>query len=183
MLRVLPLLLALAAAGCGYTTGSTLDDKYRTIYVEPFRNDTREYGLQAPLTTAVTRTFVNDTRLRVTGPEAADLIVSGAMRDYRLRALSYDEEDEPTQFHVAIVARIQVRDRRTGEILWQDEAITGENTFGSALTGARSDRLRGNTQAFVPLVTSFQTTAENRAASEALMNLANDIFYRTVEPW
>jgi hypothetical protein len=32
-------------------------------------------------------------------------------------------------------------------------------------------------------VRSFATDEENRAAAEALEQLATDIFYRTVEPW
>lgn len=183
--RIFPAIAIAAAlaAGCGYTTGSTLDEQYRTIHVEPFRNESREFGLQGPLTNAVTRKFLNDTRLRVTGPGAADLIVSGTLTDYQLRGLSFDENDDATQFFMAIEARVVVRDRRTGAILWQDDSVTGENSFASSVAGARADRLRGNTEAFVPTVRAFQTETENRAASEALDGLANTIFYRTVEPW
>ena len=43
--------------------------------------------------------------------------------------------------------------------------------------------LRGNAEAFLPTVRSFASAEENRAASEALEQLASDIFYRTIEPW
>jgi hypothetical protein len=43
--------------------------------------------------------------------------------------------------------------------------------------------LRGNAATFLPTVRSFPTEEENRGASEALEQLASDIFYRTVEPW
>ena len=61
-------LLALALlgmAGCGYTTKSSLDAKYRTIAVSPFYDESREYDLQAPLTNALIHKFMHDGRLEV----------------------------------------------------------------------------------------------------------------------
>jgi hypothetical protein len=43
--------------------------------------------------------------------------------------------------------------------------------------------LRGNAEVYLPSVRSFATEEENRGASEALEQLASDIFYRTIEPW
>ncbi len=61
--------------------------------------------------------------------------------------------------------------------------MAGETTFYTRAAGQSSDRLRGNAEAFVTTVRSFSSEEENRAASEALEQLASDIFYRTVEPW
>ena len=68
------ILLLAGLSGCGYTTGSSLSEEYQSIHVSPFQNASKEYDLQAPLTTAVTRKFIADTRLRVVSREEADLL-------------------------------------------------------------------------------------------------------------
>lgn len=95
---LLPLLAGgvLISAGCGYTTKSSLDEKYQTIFVSAFQNTSRQYDLQAPLTNAITRKFITDGRLRVVGRGEADLVLEGIIRDYRLKGITYDEDDEVT---------------------------------------------------------------------------------------
>ena len=66
-------MMAACAAGCGYSTHSTLDAQYQTIAVPAFKNLSREYDLQAPLTNAVIRKFMADSRLEVTPLDKADL--------------------------------------------------------------------------------------------------------------
>ncbi len=176
-------LLVVYAGGCGYSMSSSLDEKYQTIHVAAFKNQSREFDLQAPLTNAVIRKFLNDGRLRVVGPTEADLVIDGAILDYRLRGLSFDQNDDVTQFEMMVVARVQVTDSRTGDVLWQEPNMIGETTFATTFVGSSSDRLRGNTQVFLPTVRSFQSAEENQAAAEALARLATDIFYRTIEPW
>jgi len=173
----------LSVVGCGYTTRSSLDPKYRTIHVAPFQNRSKEYGLQAPLTNAVIRKFMADGRLDVVPREGADVLLEGVILNYRLRGLTYDERDDVTQFLCVVIAGVRVTDARTGEALWEDKAMSGETTFYTRASGQSSDRLRGNAEVFLPTVTAFASEEENRGASEALEQLASDVFYRTVEPW
>lgn len=175
--------LACIVAGCGYTVKSSLDEKYQTIYVAPFENVSREYDLQAPLTNAVTRKFITDGRLEVVGPAEADLVLEGVITGYNVKGVTYDENDEVTQFLCVVTAGVRVTDRLTGEVLWQEPVMAGETSFYTRAAGQSSDRLRGNAEAFLPTVRSFASEEENRGASEALEQLASDIFYRTVEPW
>jgi hypothetical protein len=176
-------LLAGVLSGCGYTMSSTLDERYQTIHVAAFQNQSREYDLQAPLTNAVIRKFLNDGRLRVVGPGEADLVVTGTILDYSLRGLTFDADDEVTQFQTFVTASVEVIDAQSGDVLWRDARLTGQTSYVTARTGGSSDRLRGNAQSFLPAVRSFQTDEENQAASEALERIATDIFYRTIEPW
>jgi hypothetical protein len=169
--------------GCGYTVKSSLDEKYQSIYVAPFENASREYDLQAPLTNAVTRKFLTDGRLEVVGPGEADLLLEGVVTGYNVKGVTYDEEDEVTQFLCVVTAGVRVTDRLSGQVLWQEPVMAGETSFYTRAAGQSSDRLRGNAEAFLPTVRSFASEEENRGASEALEQLASDIFYRTVEPW
>lgn len=169
--------------GCGYTVGSTLDPKYQTIYVAAFKNNSSEYDLQAPLTNAITRKFINDGRLRVVPHDQADLLLEGTVLDYTLKGLTFDAKDDVTQYLALVTAGVRLTDSRTSEVLWEDPLMTGETSFYTRALAASSDRLRGNAEVFVTPVRSFQTKEENQAAAEALEQLASDIFFRTVEPW
>lgn len=170
-------------AGCGYTSQSSLDPQYQTIAVSPFYDETREYDLQAPLTNAITRKFIHDTRLDVVHPDKADLLLEGVILDYSLKGLTYDRNDEVTQYLLVITAGVRVTDLRSGEVLWEEKVMAGETSYYTRAAGQSSDRLRGNAEIFLPTVRSFASDEENRAAAEALEQLASDIFYRTVEPW
>ncbi|MCL4692031.1 MAG: hypothetical protein KJ060_05900 [Candidatus Hydrogenedentes bacterium] len=172
-----------AGSGCGYTTHSSLDEKYQTVFVSAFQNMSREYDLQAPLTNAVTRKFITDGRLQVVGRDEADLILEGVILDYQLKGVTYDEEDEVTQFLCVVLAGARLTDGHTGAVLWEEPRMAGETSFYTRASGQSSDRLRGNAEVYLPTVRSFASEEENRGASEALEQLASDIFYRTVEPW
>jgi hypothetical protein len=170
-------------AGCGYTTRSSLDPQYRTIAVNAFRNRSPEYDLQAPLTNAIIRKFINDGRLEVVNNREADLVLDGIILNYTLKGLIYDEQDEVTQFLCVVIAGARLTDRQAGKVVWEDQQMSGETTFYTRGSGQSSDRLRGNAEHFLPTVRSFPSIEENQGASEALEQLASDIFYRTIEPW
>jgi hypothetical protein len=176
-------LSALACAGCGYSTQASLDARYQTIHVAPFLNNSPQYDLQAPLTNAVIRKFMTDTRLSVVPQDEADLLLEVIILDYRLKGLTYDREDDVTQFLLLVTAGVRMTDLETGEVLWEEKLMAGESSFYTRASGQSSDRLRGNAEMFLSTVRSFPTEEENRGASEALEQLASDIFYRSIEPW
>lgn len=177
------LLLAVVLGGCAYTTQSSLPEQYQTIFVAAFKDKSPQYDLQAPLSDAIIRKFLTDGRLEVVKHDDADLVLEGAILDYRMKGLTFDLNDNVTQFVVVVAAEAQLTDASTGEVLWQEPLMAGETTYYTRAAGQSSDRLRGNAEVFLPTVRSFSTEEENRAASEALEQLASDIFYRTIEPW
>lgn len=176
-------LTLVSLTGCGYTTKSSLDPQYQSIFVSAFQNQSREYDLQAPLTNAISRKFITDNRLRVVDPDEADLLLEGVILDYRLKGLTFDQNDDVTQYLVIVTAGVRLTDNHTGTVLWEDRLVSGESTFYSRAAGQSSDRLRGNAEVYLPSVRSFATEEENRGASEALEQLSTDIFFRVVEPW
>lgn len=170
-------------SGCGYTTKSSLDPMYQTIAVSPFYDQSPEYDLQAPLSNALVRKFITDARLRVVKPEEADLLLEGVILDLHRKGLTHDQNDEVTQSLLVVTAAVRLTDVKTGEVVWEDPLMAGETSFNTKAAGISSDRLRGNAEVYLATVRSFATEEENRAASEALEQLASDIFYRVVEPW
>lgn len=175
--------LSLLNVNCAYTTKVSLDPRYQTVAVSGFYNKSSEYDFQAPLTNALIRKFITDGRLKVVKPEEADLLIEGVILDYKRKGLTYDVRDETTQFLIVVTAGVRVTDQRTGKILWQESIMAGESSYFTRAAGQTSDRLRGNVETFLIPVRSFASDEENRAVSEALEQLASDIFYRTIEPW
>ncbi len=184
LLGAVALLVPLAAiSGCGYTAQTSLDPKYQSIAVAAFYDKTREYDLQAPLTNAVIRKFMNDGRLEVVPADEADLLLEGVILEYQRKGLITDANDEVTQFILTIAVGVRVTDLDTDEVLWEEPRLGGQTTYYTRASGQSSDRLRGNAETFLPTVRSFASEEENRAASEALERIASDIFYRTIDPW
>ena len=128
------------------------------------------------------RKFKNDGRLRVRNTPDADIIVTGSIVDYELRGLTFGEDDQPLQFLNDFEVFVTVRDARTNEVMWAD-GISSETVFLTDGTPLASSRLRGNTAEFALEVRSFRTGDENIAATEAIEQVASEIFIRTVEPW
>jgi len=156
---------------------------YQSIAVSPFYDQTPEYDLQAPLTNALTRKFLTDTRLKVVPPEEADLLLEGVILDFNRKGLTHDDRDDVTQSLMVVTAAVRLTDLKSGKVVWEEPLMAGETSFYTKAAGLSSDRLRGNTEIYLGTVRSFATEEENRAASEALEQLASDIHYRVVEPW
>lgn len=167
---------------CGYTTKSSLEPMYQSIAVSPLYDTSNHYDLQAPLTNALVRKFVTDSRLKVSTPEDADLLLEGVILDMNRKGLT-TERDEVTQSLMVVTAAVRLTDLKTGHVLWEEPVMAGETSFYTRTAGVSSDRLRGNSEVYLSTVRSFASEEENRAASEALEQLASDIFYRVVEPW
>ena len=169
--------------GCGYSFRGSLDEAYQTVCVVPFANYSKEYNLQAPLTNAIVRKFIVGSRLDVVAAAEADLLLTGAITGYHLKGLTFDENDEVTQFLCVVTAAARLTDAKTGGVIWEEPLMAGETSFYTRASGQSSDRLRGNAEVFLPTVRAYTTEEENRGVSEALEQLASDIFYRTLEPW
>ena len=155
---------------------------YQSIAVSPLYDTSNHYDLQAPLTNALVRKFVTDSRLKVSTPEDADLLLEGVILDMNRKGLT-TERDEVTQSLMVVTAAVRLTDLKTGHVLWEEPVMAGETSFYTRTAGVSSDRLRGNSEVYLSTVRSFASEEENRAASEALEQLASDIFYRVVEPW
>ena len=126
---VVVLALCVATQGCGYTTASTLSERYRTIHIPAARNSIKEYDLQAPLTNALIRKFTVDGRLRVVDAVRADLRLETDIKGYSLAPLTYDDEDRVVQFRVAVIAAARLVDAGSGKELWLEDRVRGTSFF------------------------------------------------------
>ncbi len=134
-------LAALLAAACYTVPGSDLAARYDSIYVPALQNETVEPGLHTRVTNAVRRELQNNGQLRLVNAEAdADLILDGTLTAYRVRVTSFDDDDNPLQFIVALDGDLRVRERRSGDVIWR-KRITADDFYQvrrARRTGARA---------------------------------------------
>jgi hypothetical protein len=162
--------------GCGYTTRSLINDKYRTIYITPFVNKidiTREmdagnkYKLYRPmLDTDVTKSLINrflfDGNLKPVSMESADLVMKGELLEFRKDGLRYDTSDNAQEYRMNLIVNISLWDNRENKLLWEEKNFTGEATY---------------------FVSGAQMKTEDAAISDAEKDLCRRIVERVVEQW
>jgi hypothetical protein len=162
--------------GCGYTTRSMIADKFKTIHVASFANKidfTREtdvanrYRLYRPMleteiTQAVINRFLIDGNLKPAKEESADLTLKGELVEFRRDPLRYTDNDEVEEYRLNLVVYISLRDNRENKLLWEEKNFTGDTTYFTLGSNAKS---------------------EDTAINDALNDLARRIVERTVEEW
>ena len=163
-------------AGCGYTTRSMVGSKYHTIYVSPFVNKvniTREgdaenkYRIYRPMietdiTRSVSDKYLFDGNLRPTEEANADLILKGEVLDFRKDPLRYDNSDNVSEYRINLVVNISLWNKADNQLIWEENNFIGDTTY---------------------FATGSQSKSDDRAVSDALIDLSRRIVERTVEQW
>ena len=164
-----------ALAGCGYTTRSMLNDKYRTIYIPPIANKvditTESYTgsqykvyrplLESDVTNALANRFLFDGNLRPTSKAGADLTLKAELVEFRRDALRYTDNDDVLEYRLSVVVNMKLLDKEN-KILWAENNFTGDTTYFTQGTAAKS---------------------EDAAVTDAINDLAQRIVDRVVEQW
>src|SRR5476651_605493 len=114
--RFLSIMLILAIAGCGYTTGSLLPSKYRKIAIQPFENkvgfvDENIQGVYVPLLesnvrTAIIDRFLFDGNLHIADPDKADLVMNGALIGVAQDNLRQDVNQNVQEYRITITVSL-----------------------------------------------------------------------------
>jgi len=79
--------LALCAVGtaCGYSTGLSVAERYQSIGIAVFGNDSFERDLERPLYDEISRAIRNYADAPIVDPEHADVVVRGTIKTYHRR--------------------------------------------------------------------------------------------------
>ncbi len=165
----------LCLAGCGYSTRiiSPAMEGIKTIYVEPFKNNV-DYGtergeknlyvpmMEVKVTEGVINRFITDGLLKISRSGEADIVLKGALLNYRRDGLRFDDDDNAQEYRITILVSLQLMNARTNEVLWTEPSFGGEATY--FLTGSHA----------IP---------ESEAIDKAVKDLAQRVIERTVEDW
>lgn len=123
------LLALLAGAGCaGYRLGPTngMAAGSRSIQVNLFENRTLEPRLSEAVAAALRKELQRDGTFELNTEGTGDLVVSGVIKDYRRRPVSFARRDilSPRDYTVLLAAEVRAVDRTSGRTLLRRE-ITG----------------------------------------------------------
>lgn len=132
-------LLALAAtvfltASCNYGfQGGGFPPHIRTVYIEPFENDTPQFDLTTRLYQLMVAELPSRLGVRVAGERAADAVLRGEIRRYDDVIQNYRETgDQPIPNVVSHEVQVQIAARlvdvRENVIRWEG-TVTGRGTY------------------------------------------------------
>ncbi len=125
----------LLAPSCGYRisgTGGIVPEGVKTIAIPVFFNATNEPSVDVEVTQAVVEEFMTDGRLKVVGPEEAELALHGSVVRYEITPLSFTPQSFAQQYGVRLVVEASLEDLRSKKIIWQEKGI--ESNFVSNYT-------------------------------------------------
>ena len=163
-------------AGCGYTTGSLLPANFKNIYIENFANkipitdeisDMNRYKTYRPLlevdvTQAIIDRFIFDGHLRVSNRKDADIVITGALVDFKREPTKYGYDDNIDQYRMAIFVDMDATDTATNKVMWTEKNFAGSDYY---------------------FTTGAQQKSEDSAITAALNDLSRRVVERTIEVW
>jgi outer membrane lipopolysaccharide assembly protein LptE/RlpB len=118
------LVLAVTAAGCGYSLRPSLPGNIKTVHIPTLQNRTQEPGIEDFVTQALTTALVTSGVARIAqNAEQADAILDGAIVEYTLTSLAFDRTANVTQYRLQIALALTLKDRRSGDVVWRQDRI------------------------------------------------------------
>jgi len=187
-------------AGCGYhLVGETprLAEDVRSVSVGTIKNRSREPGLEKALAFALEREIHERGQLRmVEDPGGGDAVLSGTIRQLRVRPVAFDSNDQALQYEMALIVDLILTRQRDGRVLWHVTGLeeTAEYSTSSQVIVTSSSQFQqgtldadnlpcesGGTQPCNPqfsniqLAETLRRTAIRRLLSQAVRDLYNQM--------
>lgn len=155
-------MVCVSVIGCGYTTSALRGEKIQKLHVETFLNRTYEHGLDRMITDAVIDEFIFKGGVKVVEEDNAEVILSGVVKDYVLKPLSYNRENQAEEYRLRVSVDVSLEDRLSGGVIWEAKDVAGEWTF---------------------LFSGPLRISEEEAREKAIKYLAREIVQRSLEMW
>ena len=165
----LGMLLSLTLWGCGYQMAgrgaSQLPLHLKTIAIPVFENNSSEPTIQRPFTEALRRAFITDGRLRLVNNKAgADLLVTGTLTKYWIRAVAFDANDVAIEYWVYLETDVLVQDQVENQVYLKQKLKTRwDYQAVNRITTTEASRQEALVQTY-------------RVLSQRLVSLVNDKF-------
>lgn len=140
-IRKFLLLGVVLAFGCnyGFQGGGGFPSHIRTVFIEPFENQTVQLDLESPLYTKLMEEVPRALGVRQAGREVADVIIRGRIIRYDDSAQNYraspsGDRLEVLENQVEIAVAVEIVDVRENVILWESSSVTGLGKYSDAQT-------------------------------------------------
>ncbi len=154
---------------CGYTNKTTLPRNIRTIHINTFQNKVPlgkiyayEPGLEIKITNAIIRRLHIDGNLKVVDKEKADAILEGDLISFDQEGVRFSGLERIEEYRLYLVAALRLRDRKTGEMIWEEQNFSGDASY---------------------FVLGPRTVSRGEATEKAIDRLARNVVDRIVEDW
>jgi hypothetical protein len=121
------LVLALAIGltlltGCGvYTFNPRGESSFSSIAVEPFENETSQYGLADQMTEYVIDAFIADGNLKVVSSDVADALLIGKLTFYERQVEKFDENDQVEEYKAVMDFQITLQNPKDQSEMWSEK--------------------------------------------------------------
>ncbi|HJQ83728.1 MAG TPA: LptE family protein [Candidatus Binatia bacterium] len=132
-MRRLAALAFVLLAACGYRLAGTQTNAppgARTINVRPFRNHTRENGLDVRLRRAIQDEFRRRGTLAVVD-EGGDLVLTGDIRRFTAVPVAFSATDEAVQYQGVLQVGIRLAERESGHVVHETPLLQETQDFGA----------------------------------------------------
>ncbi len=178
------------ATGCGYNfagTGNRLPPEIHTITLGPIQNMTREVGIEKALLEALEDEVTSHGRLVPVTTRDGDAELTGSVREYNSRPVSFSSRDEALQYQISMSVDLELRRRDNGKLLWktvgQREAQVFSSVPGVVVTSSSQFSQQtvnaNNLQQFTDIQLSEST---KREANERLIeSLSREVYNQMME--
>jgi len=129
--------LLLAACNYGLSGGGGFPSDIRTIYIEPFQNETVQVELDQQLFTKLQERLPRALGTRPGSESAADAVIRGRILRYEDVAQSYRATTGQQQaggidvltHQVMITVAVEIVDRKRNVILWDSQNVVGRGEY------------------------------------------------------
>src|SRR6266542_193429 len=177
-------------AGCGYQfagTGNRLPSDVKTFSLGPIQNATREVGIEKQLLEALEDEVTSHGRLKVVPAGEGDAQMTGIVRYYVSRPVSFNSNDEALQYQASVAVDLDLRRRDNGKLLWKTVSQRATQDYSAVpdtvvTSSSQFQRSAVSTKA-IPQFTDIQLSeSTRREANERLIEqLSRDVYNSMME--
>jgi hypothetical protein len=136
--KAFPVLCFLILTSCGYhIAGKQLNaGKGLTIAVPTFTNRTTAYRIEQHISEAVRQELIRRTRFSVEPASNGDLVVAGEVKAINLSPVIFDPKGRGSSYMVIVDLKVNVTDKRTNKVVFQNDNWTFREVFELAENSA-----------------------------------------------
>ncbi len=110
------------ALGCGvYTFNGRGKSSIKTIAIDPFENQTNQFGLTDRLTQIIVEAFINDGTIKVVPKEMADAVLTGQLTRYERVPSKFDLSDRVEEYKVLMDFQVVLKNAKDQSDLWKEQ--------------------------------------------------------------
>ncbi len=121
------IILLLGLLGCGYHfpgKGGSLPGEVEKLYIPLFVNRTAEPQLETLLSNDVSEVFGRNGNISLVDEQKqAEAILEGVITSYSTRAISYDKNDDISEYRATLVVDAKLSQVADGRLLWQGTVV------------------------------------------------------------